>query len=1131
MAKKIMKLRSKAGISTYSSAAVLLSALVAHQTYAQDTDPAASTDPASGTVVEEVVVYGIKQSLKNAQDLKRDSATVIDAITASDITSLPDKSVVDALTRVPGVTVEVFEATDDPEHFGAEGSRALVRGLDRTLTQFNGRSSFSATPWGAVNLSHIPSELVGAIEVQKNQTASMIEGGIAGTLNVVTRKAFDSPDMQLGGAIKGDYGDLVERWSPNISGLFSNRWETSAGELGFLVSVAWSETNAASQSVGTHNFYEKSIRGDCADPENPSVPGVGCALPGAGPNDVYWLPPSIQVRTKEDANERLGFVSSLQWRNPSENFLATLEFIHSDNRAVWTERLVQNKDQLGDQFANANIVDVLEIPGISGLNESFDPATGLFTHGVLSGNDTGTYGYAPETRYHDEETYVNDISLDIQWNVTDNLTINGAIQFVDSGQEMFDHTIHSYFETDVWMDFRSSDNPQVGFLGRDFHMLTPAEVAAGHQGTVFQDANGNYWGGDTTSITDPANIHTRSAMDHNTDSSGKDFAFSLDADYEIEDSWLTNVKVGFRVSDRSQVHKSTEYDWGVISPEWSTQHRRSVADYPQFQEVFDFGHDFHNGDAFVDGSVTSFYMPKLEWVKDLGRFEQAFRAIVPHEYDPEIAALPTVEGFPAADDPRRDNTWWYTEEEGAGDPFYTLESRYVEGKPEGSPYSPFYIFGVEERRSSAYVQLDFDFIDLPMPIRGNIGLRYVDIDVSTTGSRNFDTPAEAGAWSDPARYAPQTTLVNFPTDLQAWLEANAAAYQQAIDAGEQPPVPDPSTLAWLNGYSERISVKPERYSSVLPSLNLAMNLTDDLILRFAASKAIYLPHLSLKRASQELGAQVTTTNLPDGSYPSGWDTDRRGQPLDVVRFENYTSSTVGGSNPHLQPEESINIDLGLEWYFSDVGSLSGVLFTKDMDNLIRKGSARLDTDNPSTGEVVQVVQADTHENVGKARIDGFEISYQQTYDMLPGIWSGLGLQANYTRLYTSEDVGANIDTSVYGAFVDLPLEGLSPENYNVIVFFETEKFSTRLAYNFRSEYMLNARDVIGKRPVYNTDRGVLDYSFTYNLTDSLKVGFDINNLTNETTHTRYQYDQGGSLHPRHYFINDRRFTLRMSANF
>src|SRR5690606_21228599 len=95
-------------------------------------------------------------------------------------------------------------------------------------------------------------------------------------------------------------------------------------------------------------------------------------LPGADPDDVYWMPPSVQIRDKEDENERLGWVSSLQWRNPAENFLATLEFIHSDNKSTWTERMIQNKDQLGDQVVNRNVVSLLEIPGISGLNESFD---------------------------------------------------------------------------------------------------------------------------------------------------------------------------------------------------------------------------------------------------------------------------------------------------------------------------------------------------------------------------------------------------------------------------------------------------------------------------------------------------------------------------------------------------------------------------------------------------------------------------------------------------------------------------------------------------------------------------------------------------------------------------------------
>lgn len=1154
MAKKLNRLNkfgNKTGITVYSSAAVLLGALLSHQVYAQnqqgaelETTPVGAVDTAEDKVVatppeseevaevEEIVVYGIKQSLSTAQDMKRDASTVMDAVTASDIMSLPDKSVVDALTRVPGVTVEVFEATDDPEHFGAEGSSALIRGLDRTLTQFNGRTSFSATQWGSLNLSHIPSELVSAIEVQKNQTASMIEGGIAGTMNLVTRKPFDSAGMQLGGSIKTDYADLAEEWSPSISGLFSNRWDTNIGEVGFLVSLSLSETHSKSEAIGTHDYYERSNRknpdGPDEDSEPDDIPYVGPPLDSLNPNAVYWQPPSIQARVKEDERDRLGFVSSLQWQNPDETILATLEFIRSDGHAVWTERLAQNKDQLGSQFGNTDVVKVVEIPGLSGLNESFDPATGLFTHGVLTQAGSDVYGYAPETRYHDEETYVNDLSFDIEWKVTDNLTLDGDLQYVDSGQVMFDHTIHSFYKSDVWMDFRSKDQPQIGFLGENFHLLTPTELATG-RGSVFQDANGSYWGGDLTSITNPENVHTRSAMDHNTDSKGDALAFAINADYEFEEGWITNIKAGFRVSNRDQVHKSTEYDWGVISPEWSESDRRSVADYPQFQEMWDFGSDFHDGDAFVPGSVTAFYFPKLEWVKDLGGFENAFRSIVPSTYDPAIAALPISDEYPL-NDPRRDNTFEYTAEDGADDPFITLEARPVEGKAPGSPYAPLYIFEVKERKTAAYVQLDFDFIDLPMPVRGNLGLRYVDIDVSTIGSRIFDTPENSGTWSDPKRYYSGTVLNNFPEDLEEYLLYNAAEYERSVAENDTPNYRSPSELEWLNGYSERVVVKPERFTTVLPSLNLTMNITDDLLLRFAASKALYVPHLSLKRAGQSLKVDVTSSAVPEAEYPSDWGDDR-GQPIASADFLTYTSETVNGSNPYLVPEESINVDLGVEWYFSEVGSVTGVVFLKDMDNLIRKTSTRLETDNPASGVTNTLLQSETYENVGKAQIHGFELSYQQVFDMLPGFWSGLGIQSNYTHLYTSEDVQAAVDTSVFGTFVDLPLEGLSPENYNIILFYENDKISTRFAYNFRSEYMLNARDVIGKRPVYNTDRAVLDYSFTYTVADNIKVGFDINNLLDEQTETMYQYNQEGDLHPRNYFVNDRRVTFRLSGSF
>ncbi len=1121
MTKNINKIRTRAGLSMVSSAAILLGTLLAHQAYAQDDTE--SMEDESEVTIEEVQVFGIKQSLKNAQDMKRDAATFVDVITASDITSLPDKSVVDALTRVPGVTVEVFEATDDPEHFGAEGSTALVRGLNRTLTQFNGRTSFSATKWGALNLSHIPSELVAAIEVQKNQTASMIEGGIAGTLNLITRKPFDSDGKIMGGAIKYDYTDNSEEWSPSLSGLFSNNWDTDIGKVGFLLSVAWSESNARSEAIGSHDNYERSNRNKYENvagelipfydengnprPEGMSLDGVGTPIPGSEFNDVYWVPPSIQARAKNDFRDRVGLATSVQWSSPDETVMAAFEFIRSDGNSVWNERLIQDGDSLGFSSRGAVQKDVstlLEIPGYSGLNESFD-AKGVFTHGILSGAT-----YAPETRYHDETTDVNDFSLDVEWKASDNLTVSGDLQYVDSSQVMFDHTIHSFFRSDVWLDVREKETPQIGFLGDNFHPLTATEAVL-RNGSLLVDDDGHYWGGDTSSITDPNNITHRAAMDHNTESDGDALAFALDIDYEFEDSWVTNIKAGFRVSERDQLHKETTYAWGQIAPEFKKT--RSVADYPGFQEFRPLGKDFHDGDALIEGSITSFFFPKLEWVKDLGGYQAALSDITPLDYDPSQ---------PITDD--NSDTFSIKGE----DAFTTLENKVVDGKAAGSPFAPDRIFGVEERNSAAYVQLDFDFVDLPMPVRGNIGLRYVESDVTSSGHITFDKPK--GKWTEPQLYD-EFTEIDLPENLADFLDVmrseysdNGGNYDEAYKVAEK-------ELNWLDGYTQTHGVKAEPFSTVLPSLNLTVNLREDLLLRIGASKAMYVPHLSLKRASRTLGAIIEPIDrkVTDANYVEPG-TDEP-ETLQTVTFKGYSGESVGGSNPYLVPEKAYNTDIGLEWYFADVGSVSGVVFRKDMKEMVRKGSTRVHVENPGSEVTETVSQLDTYYNVGKAQINGIELSYQQTYDMLPGIWSGLGLQMNYTYLDTNEDVTSGVDTSIFGTFVDLPLEGLSPTSYNIIAFFESEKFSTRLAYNFRSEYMLSGRDVIGKRPVYNADRAVLDYSFTYFLNEEIKIGFDLSNLTNEQTRTSFQHNAIGDLSSRNFFVSDRRLTVRLSGSF
>src|SRR5690348_3493783 len=101
---------------------------------AQPAQPASTDQPAND---QAIVVTGIRASLANSQNIKRNSDTVVDAITAQDIGALPDRSVTEALQRVPGVAINRFAGTSDPDHFSAEGSGVTIRGLTFVASEFN----------------------------------------------------------------------------------------------------------------------------------------------------------------------------------------------------------------------------------------------------------------------------------------------------------------------------------------------------------------------------------------------------------------------------------------------------------------------------------------------------------------------------------------------------------------------------------------------------------------------------------------------------------------------------------------------------------------------------------------------------------------------------------------------------------------------------------------------------------------------------------------------------------------------------------------------------------------------------------------------------------------------------------
>jgi len=264
--------------------------------YAQDSQTTGVND-------DEVVTTGIRQALKEARDLKRAADTAVDSITASDVSTLPDLSVAEALARIPGVTVQQFDLSDanSGDFPSPEGGNNLIRGLAFVRSEFNGRESFSANGGRALDFGTVPPELIGAVNVYKNTTADRVEGGIGGTIDLRTIEPFDKNGRVA--TITGDvtYTDFREGFSPDFTVTLGDRFETGAGEFGILGAFSHSELDSR-----IDNFQ------------------IGAILPEADVETANGfetldtpiaIPAGYQLRLNEIDRERQSYYVAGQWQN------------------------------------------------------------------------------------------------------------------------------------------------------------------------------------------------------------------------------------------------------------------------------------------------------------------------------------------------------------------------------------------------------------------------------------------------------------------------------------------------------------------------------------------------------------------------------------------------------------------------------------------------------------------------------------------------------------------------------------------------------------------------------------------------------------------------------------------------
>ena len=206
---------------------------------------AQATPPATPGQVQQIPgiqVLGIRESLGRSLETKRNADSVVEVITADDIGKLPDKNVADALQRLPGVTIS--SAAGGEGGFD-ENDRVSMRGTNPSLTQtlINGHS-VSTGDWfvldqvgtvgRSVSFSLLPSELVGQIIVHKSATADLVEGGVAGAVDILTRKPLDFKKNFTGSvSAQAVYADLPGKTDPQFNALLN--WKNEAGTMGVLV--------------------------------------------------------------------------------------------------------------------------------------------------------------------------------------------------------------------------------------------------------------------------------------------------------------------------------------------------------------------------------------------------------------------------------------------------------------------------------------------------------------------------------------------------------------------------------------------------------------------------------------------------------------------------------------------------------------------------------------------------------------------------------------------------------------------------------------------------------------------------------------------------------------------------------
>lgn len=343
-------------LALLSTSALVALSLPAH---AQDTAPAAEPQG-------EIVVTGIRASLRNAINVKKEANAVVDVITSEDIGKFPDRNVAESLSHIPGVSID--------RRFG-EGEKVAIHGTDPALNRMllDGHAVASAD-WGGndndptsrtFNYSLLAPELVDRLEVYKSPEPRIDEGSIGGTVIVRTRRPLDTPANSFFASGGYSYNDRADKGNIRASGLYS--WKNQDETFGILAAVTYDKQNLTRAGVeffgfekAGSRFFQQDANGNNINDASgqPILKNPNATITGGTRQDLAnaQIPFGINYAYFTQQRKRMSYSGTVQFK-PTDTLTLTLTGLRIDgnyNNASQSMYVIPGAWS-GDVLQSANI--------------------------------------------------------------------------------------------------------------------------------------------------------------------------------------------------------------------------------------------------------------------------------------------------------------------------------------------------------------------------------------------------------------------------------------------------------------------------------------------------------------------------------------------------------------------------------------------------------------------------------------------------------------------------------------------------------------------------------------------------------------------------------------------------------